>query len=650
VRVVAIIQARMGSRRLPGKSLADIAGQPLLGHVIDRVRASRYVTRVVVATTADPADRAIAELAARKGVDTYSGSADDVLDRYYQAARQAGAELVVRITADDPFKDPAIIDRVIARLVEDPSLDYASNCIEPTFAEGLDVECFTFGALEAAWRGAALPSERQHVTPYLWKHPGRFRAASVTQNQDHSALRWTIDYPEDLQFAREVYSRLYRGKIFGADEILALLEREPRLRDINAGRQRNAGYLASLQSDSVTSRKTVQRIGKRESDYVREVLEAQFRSSAGSLMTKRLEEAFARRFDCKYAISFANGTATMHAALAAAGIGAGDEVIVPPLTMASTAFCVLHAGATPVFADVHPDTWTIDPRCVAQRITPRTKAVIPVALYGLAPELDELMALARAHNLFLLEDDAQCFLGRYRGRIVGSIGHAASFSFQSSKHMTSGEGGMVITNDEALATRVRRLGSLGYGAVGSAAGQSKISRDVIQDPGYLRHSSTGWNYRISDLCSAVLLAQLERLDELVAVRTDAARAFSRALEGCDWLIPQRTPEGCEHAYWTFACRLAEDLPFTWQQFRSQYLKEGGDAFYGAWALNYLEPALKGKRFAPTQSQSYEPGLCPVAEKLQPRLVQFKTNYFEPARRELAAHALARTIAHFGAGR
>ena len=249
----------------------------------------------------------------------------------------------------------------------------------------------------------------------------------------------------------------------------------------------------------------MERITDLERRYVLEVLDGQFRTSAGSSMTRRLEEKFAAIFGCEYAISFVNGTATMHAALAAAGIGPGDEVIVPPLTMASTAFAVLHAGAVPVFADVDPDTWTLAPAAVAAAVTPRTRGIIPVAIYGLSPDMDPLMALAARHGLFVLEDDAQCFLGTYQGRVVGSLGHAASFSFQSSKHMTSGEGGMITTNDAGLAERIRRFNSLGYAAVGAAAGKGKITRETIQDPAYERHASVGWNYRLPELCAAVAL-------------------------------------------------------------------------------------------------------------------------------------------------
>ncbi|MBI3960788.1 MAG: DegT/DnrJ/EryC1/StrS family aminotransferase [Chloroflexi bacterium] len=391
----------------------------------------------------------------------------------------------------------------------------------------------------------------------------------------------------------------------------------------------------------------MQRIGERERAYVQQVLDSQFRTSAGSLMTKPLEQLFAETFDSRFAIAFINGTATMHAALAAAGVGPGDEVIVPPLTMASTAFAVLHANAIPVFADIDPKTWTIDPQAIAACITPRTKAIIPVSIYGLAPAMDGIMELAARHNLFVLEDDAECFLGYYKGRIVGSIGHASSFSFQSTKHMTSGEGGMITTNDEGLAEGIRRFNSLGYAAVGAAAGKGKITRATIQDPLYERHVSIGFNYRMPELCAAVALAQLERLRELVDLRIQAARLYEQALAGCPWLTPQATPDGYIHSYWTYVACLAPEVDFSWYDFRNKYKEMGGDGIYAAWQLNYLEPAFRQTSFHPEQTQVFARGLCPVAEAVQPRLLQFKTNYFDLAVAAQKAEALARTIAYFG---
>jgi perosamine synthetase len=190
------------------------------------------------------------------------------------------------------------------------------------------------------------------------------------------------------------------------------------------------------------------------------------------------------------------------------------------------------------------------------------------------------------------------------------------------------------------------MSSLGYVAVSGGAGKSKITRETIQDPNYLRHSSIGWNYRLSELCSAVLLGQVERIEELVQTRLESARAYKTAIQGCRWLIPQAVPEGYVHSYWTFVCRLDDDVPFTWYDFRKKYIEFGGDGFYGAWALNYLEPAFRGQRFGDGQSQTYDLGLCPVAERLQPRLMQFKTNYFNSERRIKAAESLQQTVAFF----
>ncbi|MFN8490464.1 MAG: DegT/DnrJ/EryC1/StrS family aminotransferase [Caldilineaceae bacterium] len=389
---------------------------------------------------------------------------------------------------------------------------------------------------------------------------------------------------------------------------------------------------------------TIQRITARERVYVQEVLDAQFHTSAGSMMSTRLERQFAEKFQSKYAISFINGTATMHAALVAAGVGPGNEVIVPPLTMASTSFAVLHAGAVPVFADIDPQTWLLDPKAVERQVTARTKAIIPVSLYGLSPDMDALMTIAERHKLFVLEDDAECFLGYYKGRIVGSIGHASSFSFQSSKHMTSGEGGMITTNDEQLANEIRRFSSLGYAAVGAKAG--KITKDTIQDPTYERHASIGFNYRIPELCAAVALGQLEHLEELVTIRTHAAQCFAQAVAGCRWLVPQAVPDGYVHSYWTYVLKLENGNAFTWTDFRNKYLENGGDRFYGAWQLTYLEPAFRGQVFGPEQPQQLNRGLCPVAEAVQPCLIQLKTNYFDNAIAEQKAEALHRTIQFF----
>jgi len=394
--------------------------------------------------------------------------------------------------------------------------------------------------------------------------------------------------------------------------------------------------------------KIVERIGAKERQYVEEVLSNNFRSSAGYKMTKRLEDAFAEKFNTKYAVAFCNGTATLHAALEVLGVRQGDEVIVPPLTMSSTTLCVLQANATPVFADVDPDTFQISAKSIEERITPKTKAIIPVALYGLAPDFDAIKAVAKKHNLPILEDDAQCFLGKYKGQMVGSIGDIASFSFQGSKHMTSGEGGMLTTNSEELADKIRKYSCLGYASVGTKSG--KIAKNDIQAPDYSRHIHLGWNYRMSDVCSAVALGQLEHLEELVAVRTESARIFNEAIEGNKILIPQKVGADYENAYWCYTAKLVDDS-IGWRTFRDKYLELGGDGVYGAWKLAYQEPMFRNMNFLGrekflTENANYQDGICPNAEYLQPRLMQFKTNYYDLEVAKVKADALRKTIEYF----
>lgn len=245
--IAAIIQARMGSARLPGKTLADLAGKPLLQRVIERSVSIPRVEQVVVATTKLTEDDPVADCVVACGATVYRGSPDDVLDRFVQAARQVDAKVIVRITADNPFVDPAVCDLVLGEFLRlAPDVDYVTNTLEPTWPDGLDVEVFSRAALERAGREARLPSEREHVTPYIYTHPDRFRIVKVKHASDLSGLRWTVDYPQDLVFARAVYERLDDGSIFGTSEIISLLEAQPELAEINRGFIRNAGYLESV--------------------------------------------------------------------------------------------------------------------------------------------------------------------------------------------------------------------------------------------------------------------------------------------------------------------------------------------------------------------------------------------------------------------
>lgn len=250
MRVTVIVQARMGSSRFPGKVLAEIAGRPMLQHVVERAARIHAANEVVLATSDDPGNRPLLDLAARLGVPAYAGSESDVLDRYYQAAKRCGSDVIVRITADCPLLDPEVSSDVV-RTFAGGEFDYVTNCLPPTYPDGLDTEVFSFAALERAWREASLESEREHVTPYIWKNPGKFRIRNVRGSRDLSHLRWTVDHADDLAFVRSIYARLEgRETTFGMDDVLRLLETEAGLADINRDHSRNEGYVQSVAHDA----------------------------------------------------------------------------------------------------------------------------------------------------------------------------------------------------------------------------------------------------------------------------------------------------------------------------------------------------------------------------------------------------------------
>jgi spore coat polysaccharide biosynthesis protein SpsF len=235
---IAIVQARMSSTRLPGKVLKDIAGRAMLARVVMRARRAHLVSQVVVATTIDPADDPLATFCREQGFPVSRGSLNDVLDRYYQAAREFGAEVVVRLTADCPVIDPGEIDHVVTVFLEE-GLDFAANRLPPpwkrTYPIGLDTEVCSFAGLERAWREARLPYEREHVMPYFYDEPGRVRFKVLDHDPDFGYQRWTVDTAEDLELLNRVYAHFNGRDDFTWLEVLDLFERQPELLEINAG-------------------------------------------------------------------------------------------------------------------------------------------------------------------------------------------------------------------------------------------------------------------------------------------------------------------------------------------------------------------------------------------------------------------------------
>lgn len=255
-KTVAILQGRMGSSRLPGKILLEMGEKPMLQHVIERTQRARSLDAVIVATTTDPTDDPVAAFAVSLGIPCTRGSLHDVLDRYYQAAKLHHAEIVVRITADCPLIDPAVIDQTVQLLTEhsSPGTDFACNRLPPPFGRsfpiGLDVEACTFAALERAWQESTETFHREHVMPFLYEgvtltpdtshvtrgtSPRGFRIAQLHHTPDYGALRWTVDTPEDLAFIREIFARLKGKPNFTWDEVLEIVQKNPELAELNAG-------------------------------------------------------------------------------------------------------------------------------------------------------------------------------------------------------------------------------------------------------------------------------------------------------------------------------------------------------------------------------------------------------------------------------
>lgn len=250
--VVAIIQARMSSTRLPGKVMKSLTGRPILWHVVNRLNASKLIDEVVVATTTGPEDDIIEEWCKLGGVSVSRGSLEDVLDRYYQAAVAFKAKTVVRITSDCPLIDPALVDRAIEKFNEG-GFDHVS--IDSSYPDGLDAEVFSFEALKKAHEEAALASEREHVTPYIWKNQQIFKLGKIKNSVDLSYMRWTVDDEKDFRLITAICEGIAAGeRVFHMAEVLEFLKKNPEVLKINAETGRNEGYAKSLRQDRIVKK------------------------------------------------------------------------------------------------------------------------------------------------------------------------------------------------------------------------------------------------------------------------------------------------------------------------------------------------------------------------------------------------------------
>lgn len=270
-----------------------------------------------------------------------------------------------------------------------------------------------------------------------------------------------------------------------------------------------------------------------ESKYVNECLTSNWISSKGRFVTT-FEQTFAKYLGVPHASSVCNGTCALHVALLALSIGKGDEVIVPTLTYVASVNAITYTGATPIFVDSSPDTWQMDHKKIEQKITPRTRAILAVHLYGHPCDMDEILKLTRKYNLSLIEDCAEALGSRYKNKHIGTFGDVATYSFYGNKTITTGEGGMVVTTRRSLYEKIQTLRGQGL------AKNKEYWHDIV-----------GYNYRMTNLCAAIGLAQLEQIDKILTQKQEVASLYKKHLESLP-IQYHREKIDCYHSYWMFS--------------------------------------------------------------------------------------------------
>jgi perosamine synthetase len=297
----------------------------------------------------------------------------------------------------------------------------------------------------------------------------------------------------------------------------------------------------------------------KEKEYVLDCMETGWISSSGKYVTA-FEEKFAKYCDCKYGVAVCNGTVSLHLALAALGIGKGDEVIIPNFTMIASAFAVCYTGAIPVFVDADPETWNIDAVKIEEKITSKTRAIMPVHIFGNPCDMDAISALAKRYNLFIVEDAAEAHGATYGGKKVGAFSDVASFSFFANKNITTGEGGMVITSDEHLYDKCRYLKNMSF---------------PLNGPRVYKHEDIGYNYRMSNIHAAIGLAQVEKADEYKKMRISNNELYRKFLDGVDGIVFQKPQPNAVSVNWMNAIVIDEKLYHHTKDELIQYLKDNG---------------------------------------------------------------------------
>ena len=359
-------------------------------------------------------------------------------------------------------------------------------------------------------------------------------------------------------------------------------------------------------------------LGGNEAQYVLDCLESNWISSAGKYIPA-FEEKFAAECGCTYGVACANGTVALHLGLAALGLEPGDEVILPTFTMIATINAVSYTGATPVLIDSEPCTWNMDVEQLADKITPKTKAVMPVHTYGHPVDMEPLMALADKHGLFVLEDAAEAHGAEYKGRRAGGLGHAGSFSFYANKIITTGEGGMITTNDPKLAALTQNLRDHAF------------SRER-----HFWHKYIGFNYRMTNLQAAVGLAQTERLHVFVENRRRNAALYTELLKQIPGIVTPPEAGWAKNVFWMYSILVEDEFGMNRDQLRA-YLAKHGIETRTFFIPMHLQPiyfeAFKGQRFPVAERLCQRGFYLPSASSLTTEQIRYIVSIVQQAYQE-----------------
>jgi perosamine synthetase len=390
----------------------------------------------------------------------------------------------------------------------------------------------------------------------------------------------------------------------------------------------------------------MKRFGQSEADNLLKVVESEMFKGIDGQFMPRLEQMFQERLNVEHAVAMNSAMSVLHSAVAAAGVGPGDEVVCDPVVHFGGAAAMYHNGV-PVFCDIDADSMNMDPESLEACITERTRAIICTPIFGNPCDYDGILRVADKHGLPVIEDAAQAFGATYRGKAVGTCGAIGSFSFEQSKHLTSGDGGMGVTNRLELADAMRQIMIIGW-----------RPRDRANVAERWKEGCLGWNFRMTDLAAAVLVAQMERADEIVAAHQRVGELYREAAKDCPWLVPQRIEEGATHTYWVIAFRFEGDSEgISIDTFKETLADHGCGVAIGYTQRSAAENPLFGEirgygSDCPIRCPHYKGevrygrGVTPVADRTIPRIVLTSANWLNLAAAEEYAEKLHGALKQF----